>query len=74
MCEASVFLLNLARKIISIGFLYRWQELIGAFMGTLLPLLSGLLAYFIKRELDKKEKRKDTIQIVEISITQSINH
>jgi len=59
---------------IPVGFIFKWQELIGAFLGVFLPLLIWFGSYFLKRTAEKKEKRKEAIQLTEIYITQSINH
>lgn len=56
------------------GFLDDWQTLIGSFLGAFLPISAWIVSYFWRKKESKYEKRKESIQFVEISVTQCINH
>lgn len=56
-----------------ICFLKEWQTLVGALLGTCIPIAVALIIYPIRKRLEKKKQHKETLRLIEIYTSQIIN-
>ncbi|MBU1033263.1 MAG: hypothetical protein ABII13_00100 [Patescibacteria group bacterium] len=55
-------------------FIYRWQTLIGSFLGPFLAVALTVVGFMLKGKYQRWKERKEAIRFAEISFAQTINH
>jgi hypothetical protein len=53
--------------------LYRWQDLVGAFLGPFVAVILSALSYLVGRRVESRRQERETMRRVEVSVTYSLN-
>ncbi|MBU3925182.1 hypothetical protein KJ854_04570 [Patescibacteria group bacterium] len=53
--------------------IYKWQTMIGAFLGPFLAVVLSAIVFWVKSIIENKKERKEFLRRIEISVTRSLN-
>lgn len=60
-------------QLLPVEFLFKWQTLVGSFLGPFLAIFLSYAAYLLKEEFQKRKDRKEAIRRAEITFAITIN-